>query len=196
MELQVYCCITGLGFSQSKSDYSLFTKKTNDSFIALLIYVDDILVASIDLSTVQFVKASLSDKFKLKDLGHVKYFLGIEIVRSKKCIFLCQRKYVLEIIFYVSLLDCKLVHFPMDPHSKVSKNTSELLDDATTYKRLIERLLYLPNSRPDITYPVHYLSQFLDSPRNPHMQDAIKILKYVKMTQGQCIFLQPLQPYT
>ncbi|KAF5468111.1 hypothetical protein F2P56_012291 [Juglans regia] len=178
-----------LGFVQSKSDYSLFTKKTDDYFVALLVYVDDILLANSDLSVVQNIKQSLSTFFKLKDLGPVKYFLGMEIARSKKGISICQRKYALELIADVGLLASKPVNFPMDSHCRLSKSDEKLLEDTTAYRRLIGKLLYLTHTRPDITCSVHYLSQFLESPRVRHMQAALRIVRYVKMAPGQGIFL-------
>ena len=86
------------GFIQSKCDYSLFTKTTGSTFIALLVYVDDILLASNDPVSVTKLTAFLDDKFKLKDLGHAKYFLGLELARSAKGISLFQRKYTLDIL--------------------------------------------------------------------------------------------------
>ena len=77
------------GFKQSKSDYSLFTKKSHKSFLALLVYVDDILIASNDVKAVEDLKVFLDQKFKLKDLGSLKYFLGLEVARSDKGITLC-----------------------------------------------------------------------------------------------------------
>ena len=67
------------GFKKSKSDYSLFTKKFNQSFIALLVYIDDTLIASNDVHAIEEVKMFLDQEFKLKDLGNLKYFLGLEV---------------------------------------------------------------------------------------------------------------------
>ena len=77
------------GFKQSKSDYSLFTKKSHKSFLALLVYVDDIFIASNDVKAVEDLKLFLDQKFKLKDLGSLKYFLGLEVARLEKGITLC-----------------------------------------------------------------------------------------------------------
>ena len=77
------------GFLQSKADYSLFTKQTGTSFKALLVYVDDILISSNDPQAVADLKVVLDKQVKLKDLGNLKSFLGLEVARSEKGISLC-----------------------------------------------------------------------------------------------------------
>lgn len=86
------------GFTQSKSDYTLFTKGTGSSFIALLVYVDDIIIASPSHSVIDSHKTFLKTQLKLKDLGCLKYFPGLEITRSKAGISLCQRQYALQLL--------------------------------------------------------------------------------------------------
>ncbi|XP_042961353.1 uncharacterized mitochondrial protein AtMg00810-like [Carya illinoinensis] len=169
----------------SRADYSLFTKKEGNSFLALLLYVDDILLASSDLEAIDSVKAALTLQFKLKDLGPAKFFLGMEIARSQRGISLSQRKYTLELLADFGLLAAKPALFPMDTHAKLSKDEGDLLDDITGYRRLIGRLIYLTHTRPDITFAVHHLSQYLDSPRVPHLQAAMRILRYLKLAPGQ-----------
>ena len=89
--------IQNAGYTQSKADYSLFTKSKGTSFTAALIYVDDILLTGNDLKEIQHLKTSLLEKFLIKDLGNLKYFLGIEFSRSRKGIFMSQMKYALDI---------------------------------------------------------------------------------------------------
>ena len=117
-----------LGFVQSKADYSLFTRQQGESFIVLLVYVDDVLIASNDQKGVEEFKVLLDQKFKLKDLGDLRYFLGLEVARTEKGISLCQRKYALEILEDVGLLGCKPSKVPMDPTLKLSKHEGEMLN--------------------------------------------------------------------
>jgi hypothetical protein len=130
----------------------------------------------------------LNTKFKLKDLGSVKYFLGLEIARNSKGISVSQRKYTLEILQDSGLLAAKLSKFPMEPNLKLSKQTGELLPDPTVYRRLIGRLIYLNITRPDITYSMQVLSQYMDAPRHPHLEAAHQVLRYLKTAPGQGIF--------
>ena len=146
------------GFKQSKANYSLLTKKFNDSFIVLVVYADDILIASNNVQTVEELKVSLDQHFKLKDLGGLKYFLGLEVARSDKEITLCLRKYALEVLKDAGMSACKLSKVPMERNLKFNKFQGKLPSDPGVYKRLVGRLLYLTIIRPDIAYLVHRLS--------------------------------------
>jgi hypothetical protein len=168
------------GFVQSKADYTLFTRSLPDSFIDILVYVDDIVVASDNSAAVSIFIHMLNDRFQLKDLGQLKYFLGLEIARSELGISVCQRKYALDILETTGLLASKLAKVPMDPNVKFSKDSGQLLADPTSYRRLVGRLLYLTLSRPDISFAVQVLSQFMDKPRAPHLDAATQVLRYIK----------------
>ena len=99
--------LLNFGFVQSKADYSLSTYTKGASFIALLVYVDDILLIGNDLGCITDLKHLLDTKFGLKDLGSLKYFLGLEVARSDKGISLNQRKYCLEILQDAGFLGSK-----------------------------------------------------------------------------------------
>jgi hypothetical protein len=142
------------GFIQSKSDYSLFTRNHGSSFIALQVYVDDILIARNDIASVTSLKQALHTEFKLKDLGNLKYFLGLEVVRNSTGISLCQRKYALDILSNSGMLGSKRVHTPMEQKIKLSELDGVPLDDSSTYRRLVGRSLYFTITRPDISYSV------------------------------------------
>jgi hypothetical protein len=176
------------GFNQSRADYSLFTRVKGDVFVALLVYVDDIIIASNDDSEVSHLIYFLNTQFKLKDLGPLKYFFGLEVARSSKGIYVCQKKYTLEIIEDTGLLASKPVTFPMESNLKLSCTYGDLLQDATSYRRVVGRLLYLTLTRPDISYSVQVLSQFMDSPRQPHMNAIVRVVRYLKSTHAQGLF--------
>jgi hypothetical protein len=143
-----------LGFLQSKADYSLFTRSKSSSFIALLVYVDDVAIVSNDPQVVSSFITLLNDRFKLKDLGPLKYFLGLEIARFADGISFCQRKYAHEILENARLLVSKPAKFPMEHNLKLSKDESVLLLDATSYRRLVGRLIYLTITRHDLAFSV------------------------------------------
>lgn len=80
----------------------------------MLVYVDDVLIASNDQEEVNRFMMMLDQKFKIKDLGDLMFFLDLEVARSEKGIVLCQRKYALEVLEDVGLLCCKPVKTPME----------------------------------------------------------------------------------
>ena len=133
------------------------------------------------------IKEQLQAHFKMKDLGNLRYFLGLEIARSSKGISLCQRKYALELLNESSMLGSKIVSTPMETNLKLTSDEGGPLTGPTLYRRLIGKL-YLTIARPDITYVVNRLSQFLTSPRIPHFKAAMRGLQYIKSTPGQGLF--------
>ncbi|XP_062093471.1 uncharacterized mitochondrial protein AtMg00810-like [Humulus lupulus] len=179
------------GFTQSQTDYTLFTRGHDQHFIALLVYVDDIIITSPNIQNLQHLQASLHKQFRLKALGTLKYFLSFEIARSTTGLFLSQRQYTLQLLEGTGYLGSKPSCTPMEPRLKLSAETGELLTDPTQYRRLIGRLLYLTLSRPDITYSVHCLSQFMLAPRTPHLQAIHHLLQYLKGTPGQGLLYSP-----
>ena len=93
-------------------------------------------------------------------------YLGIEVVRSKD--FLPpQRKYVLDLLSETEMLECRSIDSPMNMNTQLLPD--ELLEDVGRYKRLVEKLNYLTVTRPDITFAVSAMSQFLSAPRTTHL---------------------------
>jgi hypothetical protein len=176
------------GFSQSRSDYSLFTRIQGSSFVVLLVYVDDIILASNDSQVISQLTDFLNTQFKLKDLGPLKFFLGLEVARNTQGISISQRKYALEIIDECGLLASKPAKFPMKSNLKSSQSDGVLLEYPSVYRKLVGRLLYLTITRLDISYAVQKLSQFMAHPHQSHLDAAYRVLRYLKSSPGQGLF--------
>jgi len=102
------------------------------------------------------------------------------VAHGSKGPFLSQRKYALEIVDECGLLGAKPSDFPMEENHKLALATGTHLDDARSYRRLVSRLIYLTITRPDLCYAVHILSQFMQAPREEHMNAARRVLRYIK----------------
>ncbi|GKA75309.1 ribonuclease H-like domain-containing protein [Tanacetum coccineum] len=158
-------------------------KTKNNKFIALLFYVDDIVVTGNCVDEIDKFKTSLKSKFQIKDLGHLKYFLGIEVIKTNNDLCLTQRNYCLELLKEYGLLSCKPVSTPMKPNSilpYIATKDDPLLDNITCYQKLLGKLIYLTHTRPDIAYFVHCLAQYMHSPLKSHLNCALNVLRYLK----------------
>jgi hypothetical protein len=176
------------GYTQSTADYSLFTLTNDANFTALLVYVDDIVLAGNDLMEFTRIKGILDSAFKIKDLGVLKYFLGLEVAHSKLGITISQRKYCLDLLKDSGLLGSKPVVTPLDPSAKLHQDKGQLYEDVSSYRRLIGKLLYLTNTRPDISFATQQLSQFLQKPTMSHYKAACRVVRYLKQHPGKGLF--------
>ncbi|GJS98484.1 ribonuclease H-like domain-containing protein [Tanacetum coccineum] len=146
-------------------------------------------------------KSFLKSKFMIKDLGKLKYFLGIEVIDTGKGVCLNQRKYVLDLLSDYGIPACKPAKTPLQSKLVVSNEATiddPLLDNINDYQKIMGKLIYLTNTRPDISYVVHCLSQFMHYPLKSRLKTAFKILRYLKgspglgihITKGSCMTLK------
>ncbi|GJS56078.1 ribonuclease H-like domain-containing protein [Tanacetum coccineum] len=143
----------------------------NDIFIAMLVYVDDIVVTGNNKDEIDKFKRFLSSKFMIKDLGLLKYFLGIEVLENENGLCLSQRKYYLELLNEYGLLACKPAATPLQQNVVLSYEESEsdkFLSNMTEYQKIVGKLIYLSITKTDISYVVHYL----------------RVLRYLKNAPG------------
>lgn len=150
--------------------------------------MDDIVLAGNSLPEINNIKAALHSNFHIKDLGHLKYFLGLEIAQSKIGIHICQRKYALDILDECGLLASKPATTPMTKGTRLNAQDGTPLPDPGAYRRLIGKLLYLTTTRPDISFSVQQLSQYMGHPTNLHHDAAIHVLRYIKSSPAQGLF--------
>ncbi|XP_078437652.1 uncharacterized protein LOC144708275 [Wolffia australiana] len=175
-----------LNYYQARGDHALFIKKgAGGAVTVLLVYVDDILVTGGDIKEIDRLTKALSKQFDMKELGPLKYFLGIEVAYSNEGISLSQHKYTLDLLQETGHLGCKPATTPLDINVKIGKGDDGAAVDKHLYQRLIGKLTYLNHTRPDISYAVSLLSQLMSEPYEIHLRAAYRILAYLKFTVGQ-----------
>jgi histone deacetylase 1/2 len=173
-----------IGFIPSKADTSLFFYRRHGITIFMLIYVDDIIITSSSKEAVTAVLADLRMDFALKDLGTLHYFLGIEVHKIANGISLSQAKYISDVLKRVGMGECKAVTTPLSTSEKLSVSEGESLNamDATRYRSVVGALWYVTLTRPDISFSVNKVCQFLHAPTTLHWAAVKRILRYLKFT--------------
>jgi hypothetical protein len=172
-----------LSFKASKLDTSLFCFNTGNIFVFVLIYVDDIIVASSTKEATKVLLCSLGQEFALKDLGELHYFLSSEVNKVPNGIISSQDKYASNLLKKVNMSDCKPVGSPLSTSEKLSSFEGVSLGhkNATRYRSIVGDLQYLTLTRPDISFLVNKVCQFLHAPTTVHWAAVKKILRYVKL---------------
>ena len=186
--------LNSIGFIHSKNDYSLFYKVQPMSIVILGVYVDDIVITGNDSSEISQLKHFLDQHFKIKDLGALNYFLGMEVLQVTDGIVLTQQKFAKELIAEYHCDTLPPATCPLPPHSTATA-TSTPLADATAYRKLVGKLNYLTNTRPDLSYSVQYLSQFLQAPTHSHMAAALHTLRYLHRDSSRGLFFNNTQTF-
>jgi len=147
--------MVSLGYRQSQGDHALFIKHSqNGKLTLLLVYVDDMIITGDDEIENQTLKERLAAQFEMKDLGMLKYFLGIEVAYSRQGIFISQRKYILDLIKETGKLGCKTTEVPIEQNHRIRNDEENLKVEKTQYQRLVRKIIYLSHTRPYITYAV------------------------------------------
>jgi hypothetical protein len=126
----------------------------------------------------------------MKDLGELCYFLGIEVIQSPKGIWLLQRQYALNKLSKYGMMGCKPISIPLEQNVKLSADEGDLAEDTTMYRRIVGSLIYMTITRPDLSYAVRVVSQFMQTPRKPHLDAVRRILRYIKHTLHCGIFYE------
>ena len=116
------------------------------------------MIASNSLDKLMKFKEYLGQQFHMKNLGKLKYFLGIEVARTEEGIFFSQRKYIMDIIDDMDLREARPACTPVEQNHKIASDQSPLLPDLKLYRRLVGRLVYLSMTRPEVTLFIFYLS--------------------------------------
>jgi len=178
------------GFQTSNANFSLYVKKIDHGIVVIVIYVDDLIITGDSDADIFDLKKLLKQKFKMKDLGELCYFLGIEVIQSPKGIWLLQKQYALNKLSKCGMTSCKPISIPLEQNVKLSADEGDLVEDTTMYRRIVGSLIYMTITRPDLSYAVRVVSQFMQTPREPHLDAVRRILRYIKHTLQCGIFYE------
>ena len=183
-------------FKQSTVDPCIYVKMT-DAIAILAVYVDDLIVMASTLEEMQQIKETLKSRFQMKDLGKLHYCLGISIEQDeeRKCLWIHQKQYILNMLEKYSLSNAKVVSTPADVSVQLKKDDGVSNKvDSVTYQSIIGSLLYAAiATRPDIAQAVGVVAKFSSSPNQSHLTAAKRILRYLKGTLNLAIRYQKLE---
>ncbi|KAK6151891.1 hypothetical protein DH2020_014526 [Rehmannia glutinosa] len=174
--------LQSLGFFMSKADSSIFYRHYNGVSIFILAYVDDIIITGNHESDIQIIIQQLREYFSLKDMGCLNYFLGIQFIYSSSGIFLSQRKYIQDLLAKAGMKDAKGLTTPMVNSPPLSRYDGQPFVDVSLYRSIVGGLHYVTVTRPEISYSVNKVSQFMQAPSDKHWKALKRILRYLAGT--------------
>uniref|UniRef100_A0A2N9HK34 Integrase catalytic domain-containing protein n=1 Tax=Fagus sylvatica TaxID=28930 RepID=A0A2N9HK34_FAGSY len=172
-----------------KFDTSLFIHSSSPDLILFLIYVDDIIITGPNSVSITRLINTLQGDFALKDLGPLHFFLGVEAHKVDSGMYLSQRRYITDLLHKTNLHEAKPVSSPMASSTVLSQYTGSSLSDPSSYRSVVGSLQYLSLTRPDISFAVNKVCQFMANPTEDHWSAVKRILRYLKHTIHHCIFL-------
>jgi len=178
------------GFQASSYDPSLFTFHQHSCTIALLVYVDDIIIAGNSPTAINSIIQTLQQHFAIKTLGPISFFLGIQVSPTKTGLHLSQTKYLQNLLLKANMHTSKPCSTPMVPNSPLSKFDGQVLDNPSFYRAIIGALQYATITRPGITFAVNKVSQFMHNPTFTHWAAVKRILRYLNGTPDLGLHIQ------
>ena len=166
------------------SDPCAYTRQHNGKTTIVLIWVDDLIIASDSTSSLKEVKDNLSSKFQMKDLGRLSCFLCIKFTFSDNTITMDQVKYIDRILKRFQMESCKPRATPSELGvNKISTENPEDFADKKLYQEIVGSLIYVMTStRPDLSF-VTKLSQYMSNPTNSHLSMAKHVIRHLKGTR-------------
>jgi hypothetical protein len=113
----------------------------------------------------------------MKDLGKLHYFFGTQVIQSPKGRWLLQRQYALNKLSEYGMTGCKPISIPLEQNVKLNADEGDLVEDTIMYRCIVGNLIYMTITRPYLSYAVGVVSQFMQTPRKPHLDVVRRILK-------------------
>uniref|UniRef100_A0A8R7QUX5 Reverse transcriptase Ty1/copia-type domain-containing protein n=1 Tax=Triticum urartu TaxID=4572 RepID=A0A8R7QUX5_TRIUA len=169
-----------IGFNATRFDNSLFTYNSGNDAAFLLLYVDDIVLTASTSALLHRIVHRLTDAFAMKDLGALRFFLGIQVTRTPAGFFLCQKQYAEEILERAGMDMCKPSPTPIDTKGKLPQANGPRVTDPSEYRSLAGALQYLTITRPELAYVVQQVCLHMHDPRECHRALIKRVLRYVR----------------
>ena len=161
-----------LGFTASLADAFLFVLHHGSTTVYLLLYVDDIIITGNNSTAISDIISQLSATFELKDLGPLRYFLGLQIDYKKVRLFVHQHKYITDLLHKFQMTDCKAAPTPIATTPPISTDNNDALSDPTPFRSLVGALQYDTFTHLDIAFAVNRVCQFMHKPSTIHFVAA------------------------
>ncbi|KAH7436984.1 hypothetical protein KP509_05G049600 [Ceratopteris richardii] len=130
----------------------------------------------------------MENEFKISDLGNLSYFLGMEIIYIQHGVYVTQERYLKNLLIKFDMENCKSSTTPLEVNHKLSRYGGEDFKDMKKYQSLVGSLIYATLTRPDLSYAVGVLSQFMHCPKQTHWVGAQRVLRYIKGTLNEGLF--------
>jgi len=171
------------GFEKCPYEHTLFVKLSEGGNILIIsLYVDDLIFTGNDENMFEEFKKSMKKEFNMSDLGKMHYFLGVEVIQNEKGIYICQKKYVRDLLERFGMEKSNLSRNPIAPGCKLIKDENGVKVDVTKYKQIVGCLMYLAATRPDLMYVLSLISRFMNCPTELHMNAIKRVLRYLNGT--------------
>lgn len=163
--------------AKSSSEHVVYTQNRGGARLIIGVYVEDLIIIGSSCDAIQAFKDEMKSRFEMSDLGLLSYYLRIEVEQSADDIFINQAAYANKILEHPS-------RAPMEARLKLSKKSSAEAVNATEYPSVIGAPRYLLHTRPELAFPVGYLSRFMEEPHQDHLIGVKHVLRYVAGTRG------------
>ena len=174
-----------MNFSKTKLTTVFYTREKEHEKVIVVIWVDDLLIAASDEKAMEVTKDMLIARYKMKDLGKLRNFLGIDFEQSNNCVTMSQAKYVEKILERFNVQDCKPRSTPCELKLNYTGDAA-LMSDASMYREAVGSLIYLTVcTRPDLSFVVSKLSQYFNEPTVEHFCTVKHVLRYLRGTSDK-----------
>ncbi|CAM6115753.1 unnamed protein product [Calypogeia fissa] len=185
-EIDNFLC--SIGYTRSELNANLYYKVEDGLMVIILVFVDDLLITGSNAKLIEFIKIGLKQKYELKDLGPARCYLGVDIIKFHDGILLHQQHYAQQLVLDYGMENCRspLVPLPEGLILESETNTPDI--DRHSYCQLVGRLIFLTNTRPDLSFAVGLVSRFMHQPQQAHYDAAMHIVCYISGTTGLGIF--------